>query len=148
MSAGRVALSAGLSEPTVRNIEDGTIPSLDTLELICAVIGVDPGWVAYGWEGYEPFQERRPRELVPRADPSPHGPLPYKARSVECGRRIREAREATGLSMRKLAAVAHISVQGWSKMEAGAMLRVDTLEERARVLGVAPAWLAYGDEPT
>ena len=125
------------------------MPSLDTLELICAVIGVDPGWVAYGWEGYEPFQARRPRDLKPRPDPlPPAGALPYRARSANCGLRIREAREAAGLSMRKLATLANISVQGWWKMESGAMMRVDTLEERAKALAAAPAWLAYGDEPT
>jgi len=48
---------AGISPGTVRSLEAGTMPSLDTLELIAKALGVSPAWLAYG-EG--------PRELVRR----------------------------------------------------------------------------------
>ena len=48
---------AGISPGSTRSLEAGTMPSLDTLELIAKALGVSPAWLAFG-EG--------PRELPRR----------------------------------------------------------------------------------
>lgn len=148
LSASAVGETAGLTAATALNVENGRVPALDTLERLAAVIGVPPGWLAYGSEGDEPYRERRPRELSPPDDPVPSDQWRvYRARHEGCAARVREAREASGLSMRELSAAAGISVQTWSNTEAGKTVpKVDSLERMAVALGVAPSWLAYGYE--
>lgn len=148
LSASRVALLAGLSINTVRTIEDGAVPAIDTVERIAAVIGVHPGWIAFGNEGRELFQERRPREPFPSGDPEIDEQFRcFRDRAASCGARILFAREKSGLSMRKLASAAGLSVQTWSNAEAGVTVpKVDSLERMAVALNVPPTWLAYGDD--
>lgn len=57
LSMRAVDKRAGISPGSTRSLEAGTMPSLDTLELISKALGVSPAWLAYG-EG--------PRELVRR----------------------------------------------------------------------------------
>jgi transcriptional regulator with XRE-family HTH domain len=148
LSASAVAAAANLSHPTARKIEDGRIPALDTLERLAAVIGVPPGWLAYGPEGGEPFKPRRPRSITHETDPEPSERWrAYRARHEGCPDRLRRAREASGLSMRELAAAAGITHQTWSNTETGSTVpKVDSLERMAVALGVSPSWLAYGYE--
>ena len=148
LSASAVGEAAGLTAATALNVEDGRVPALDTIERLAAVIGVPPGWLAYGSEGTAPFRERRPRSDARSPDPAPSTALrSYRARHQGCGARLRESREASGLSMRELSAAAGVSVQTWSNTEAGKTVpKVDSLERMAVALGVAPSWLAYGYE--
>ena len=57
------------------------------------------------------------------------------------------AREHANLTQRGLAAAAKCSESMISDIEgnAGRMPQIDTIEVLARVLGVSPGWLAYGD---
>lgn len=60
------------------------------------------------------------------------------------------ARDHAGLTQRTLAQLTKCSESTISDIEAGSkaggrMPQIDTLEVFARVLGVSPGWLAYGD---
>lgn len=148
LSGTRCSREAGLSSSAILRIEDGSVaPALDTLERIAAVIGILPGWLAYGHEGTEVWRARRPRSPLPLDDPELETSLrAFKALHRGCGARIRQVREEAGLSMRALARAAGVSVQAVINAESGATApRIDTLESIARALFVAPAWLAYGE---
>ncbi len=144
----QVSAQAGLSQPSSGLIEKGLrTPGIDTLERIAAALGVSAGWLAYGYEGIEPFRERYPRPIVEPADPIPD-PALRVFRNLHAGfpLRLKEARERSGLSMRTLSEAAGVSVQAWSNAEAGKVSpRVDTCERMAVALGVAPRWLAFGE---
>ena len=144
-----VSARAGLSVNVTRHIESGenATPALDTLEKVAAALGVPPGWLAYGYEGNEPFRERYPRPIIEPADPTPDDSLrSFRALHLGFAVRLSQSRERSGLSMRTLSTAAGISVQAWSNSEAGKVVpRVDTCERMAVALGVAPSWLAYGE---
>ena len=53
-----LAQSAGIVEGTIRALERGTMPQLDTLESLAKALRVSPAWLAYG-EG--PGEARRRR---------------------------------------------------------------------------------------
>ncbi len=148
MLLSQVSALAAMSKPVAGLVERGeAVPGLDTLERIGCAIGVSPGWIAYGYEGLEPFRERYPRPIAEPSTPSPD-PALRVFRDLTAGfpQRVREARERSGLSMRTLSSAAGVSVQAWSNAEAGkALPRVDTCERMAVALGVAPRWLAYGE---
>ncbi len=59
LSARGVARAAELREGTVRAIERGGMPTLDTLEQLAVALGVPPSWLAFG-EG-APRTARAPR---------------------------------------------------------------------------------------
>lgn len=145
-----VADLADVSQTTPGAVERGeNIPALETLERLASALGVPVGWLAYGYEGLEPVRERYPRDFFIPSDPLPD-PAWRVFRNLSAGfpRRLREARERSGLSMRTLSESAGISVQAWSKCEAGKVSpRVDTCERMAVALGIAPRWLAFGDLP-
>ena len=137
-------LSKNVASPIIRRAHT---PAIDTLEMLAAALGVPAGWLAYGYEGLEPFRERYPRPITEPSDPTPD-PALRVFRDLTAGfpQRIRDARERSGLSMRTLSSAAGVSVQAWSNAEAGkALPRVDTCERMAVALGVAPRWLAYGE---
>ena len=143
----QVSALAGMSKPVAGLIERGErTPGLDTLERLAAALGVSPGWLAYGYEGSEPFRERYPRPIFPPPDPVPDDRFRvFRDLSSGFPARLTQARERSGLSMRTLSAAAGVSVQAWSNAEAGkAIPRVDTAERMAVALGVAPSWLAFG----
>lgn len=145
-----LAREAGLSTSTVRNLEDHVaVPAIDTVELIATALGVSAGWLAYGPYGGEPFRQRRPKTVLPPDDPEPSDTWRiYRARHASCGERVSLARAKSQRSMRDLSATAGVSVQTWSNTESGKTVpKVDSLERMAGALEVAPAWLAYGDEP-
>lgn len=68
--------------------------------------------------------------------------------SLSCkdiGSRLITARSARGLSQNRLAQLAGLSQQTVRRLELGACFpAVDTVERIAQVLGVSPAWLAWG----
>jgi transcriptional regulator with XRE-family HTH domain len=58
LSMRAVDKRAGISPGSTRSLEAGTMPSLDTLELISKALGVSPAWLAYG-EGPREDPRRR-----------------------------------------------------------------------------------------
>lgn len=150
LQLNQLSAMAELSQPAAGLIEKGLrTPTIDTIERLAAALGVSAGWLAYGYEGSEPFRERFPRPLFPPPDPAPEDMF-RTFRNMNAGfpDRLAIARERSGLSMRALSAAAGISVQGWSNAEAGrAIPRVDTAERMAVALGVPASWLAFGEDP-
>lgn len=64
----------------------------------------------------------------------------------EISDRLRWARDRSGLSHRALSAKAKVSPGTISGLENGHHVpRTDVVAKLARVLGVTPCWLAYGD---
>jgi len=148
LSMRQIAISSGLNESAAFSLErDGRVPALDTLERLAAALGVPPGWLAYGYEGSEPFRERYPRPIFEPADPTPDDKhRVFRALHEGFPSRLQQARERSGLSMRTLSTAAGVSVQAWSNAEAGKVVpRVDTAERMAVALGVAPSWLGFGE---
>ena len=144
----QVSALAEMSKPVAGLIERGErTPGLDTLERLAAALGVSPGWLAYGYEGSEPFRERYPRPIFEPADPMPDDKhRVFRALHEGFPTRLQQARERSGLSMRTLSTAAGVSVQAWSNAEAGKVVpRVDTAERMAVALGVAPSWLGFGE---
>ena len=144
----QVSALAEMSKPVAGLIERGErTPGLDTIERLAAALGVPPGWLAYGYEGSEPFRERYPRPIFEPADPTPDDKhRVFRALHEGFPTRLQQARERSGLSMRTLSTAAGVSVQAWSNAEAGKVVpRVDTAERMAVALGVAPSWLGFGE---
>ena len=143
-----LSLEASLSDAVASYVLRGlSVPTISTLERLGSAMGIDPGWLAYGYEGLEPFRERYPRPITEPSDPTPDPALRvFRDLTASFPQRIRDARERSGLSMRTLSSAAGVSVQAWSNAEAGkALPRVDTCERMAVALGVAPRRLAYGE---
>ena len=134
------------SAPIVKIEEAARIPAVDTVERLAAALGVSPGWLAYGDEGTETFQQRRPRSPVPMDPPVPEpGQRESAGLYREMGARCKRAREHRGLSLRALARQAGISAQSLLLTEAGETVPlVSTCEALAGALFVSPVWLAYG----
>lgn len=150
LTAQSVGLVAGLSHATSNAVEDEkVIPRIDTVERLAAALGVAPGWLAFGYDGAEPFQSRIKRPVVPLEDPEPEDRWRhYGARHADCSERLSQARARRGMSMRELARASGMSVQAISNTEAGKSIpKIDSVEVLALILDVAPAWLAYGDDP-
>lgn len=129
-----LSLRAGLSGTTVRAIEaDGRTPGIDTAERIARALGVSPCYFAYGVEG---------AALPPREE---EGAL----RSMSCGERLAQLREACGMSARALGTAAGIAGPTVSAIEHGENLpSVATAEVLAAALGCSPCWLAYAEGPS
>ena len=144
----RLSAMAGLANDHAARVESGSIfPSIETVERYAAALGVSPGWLAYGYEGSEPFRERYPRPIFEPADPTPDDKhRVFRALHEGFPVRLQQSRERSGLSMRTLSTAAGVSVQAWSNAEAGKVVpRVDTAERMAVALGVAPSWLGFGE---
>lgn len=145
----RLSALAGLSVSVARSVEAAeNVPTVETVALLSAALDVSPTWLAFGWEGFEPFRQRVPRKgETQRPDPMPNPGerLPsqeYKA----IGQRLRQAREAAGLSLRAIARGCELSPQALSLIEGGRSIPlVSNVEAIALVLGVAPGWLAFGE---
>lgn len=145
-----VGLAVGLSRQTCAYIETASrVPGIDTVEKIASSLGVSPCWLAYGSEGTEQFQQKRPRSLdndVSACGAGDDGqPEPFRGRYKGAGERCKALREARGLSLRQLAEAAGISVQTVANTEAGSTVpKVDNVERLAVALDCAPCWLAFG----
>jgi transcriptional regulator with XRE-family HTH domain len=140
---------SGLSISAGRHIETGrSIPNIETVAHLAAGLGVSPTWLAFGWDGFQPFRQRVPRKgETPRSDPTPDPAQrdpsqDYKAIS----QRLRQARDAEGLSLRAIARGCELSPQALSLIESGRSIPlVSNVEAIALVLGVSPGWLAFGE---
>lgn len=104
------------------------LPRIDAVERVSYALGFSPAFLGFGL-GFEPTSP---------AD---------KLRSLGVAARLREARQARGLSVRVLATAAGVSHTAVGNVESGTMPGLDTAEALAVALGVSPAWLAYGLGP-
>lgn len=98
------------------------MPKVETVAKLAQALGVSACWLAFGIE--------------------------MKASEPGCtglGERLREVREARGLSMQSVELAAEVAANSVRNTEAGrSQPRLDTLEKLAKALGVSPCWLAYG----
>lgn len=127
---------AGINERAAKRMEDSRLadlrrdkdkrwaPRLDTVERLADALRVSPGWLAYGIEGEWTASET--------------------LRCSQVGTRLREAREAAGLSMNAVGRLAGSSAAAVLGVERGVKPALDTLEALATALGVSPSWLAFG----
>lgn len=128
-TAARLATEAGLSDRTaVYGIENGSrIPRIDTVERLANVLGLSPGWLAYGLG--------EPHETA-ASDP---------LRADGCGARLRETRTLQGQSVRELGRQSVSSDTTVRLTERGETIpNVATIEHLAGALFVSPAWLGFG----
>lgn len=144
-SSRTIALAAGLTPSTATRMENGEVtPQIDTVEKIAKAIGVQPCWLAFGYDGDKPF-----REKVSRPDKS-HTDIKLitaedATNSALVGKRLQYRRKALNLSLRQVGTAAGISYQTVNLIECGeAVPKVDSLHRLAIALDVAPCWLAYG----
>lgn len=147
-----LAALAGCSHTTVGNVEKGaSTPSIATTEGLAVALGVSPTYLSFGHEGYFHFVQKRPV-----SDLLPVDPMPSPILSLESGlirdrykgmpERLIQAREASGRTVRGLAALAGLSAQAVLYIEEGRTVpKVDTCEQLAEALRVSPGWLAYGE---
>lgn len=148
LPATRLSALAGLTPGVVAHIEDGNrVPLTNTIEQIACALGVSPSWIAFGYEGFEPFQQRRPREVVPMDPPEPQpGERPATERYRGIGARCLRLRQLRGLSLRVVASAAGISHESLNLVEKGSTVPlVSTCERLAVALDCAPSWLTYGE---
>jgi len=101
------------------------IPRLPAVAALARALGLSAGWLAFGLES------------PPGAEPDAAG----------LGKRARQVRDAQGLSARAVGRAAVLREGTVRAIEAGGMPTLDTLEQLAVLLGVSPAWLAYGLGP-
>lgn len=160
LSRRALAARAGLSNPVVRNLEAGTIPGVDTAERIAQALGISACWLAYGAEGPLPFRQKRPRGeallLAPfesaAAEPAPpdggaHASGPASSlQSLGLSARLTQAREARGMNRTDLWRAAGVTSTAIQNIEVSSTRAgIDTIEELALALEVAPCWLAFGE---
>lgn len=139
---------AGVGKNTANAIEDGAnCPRIDIVERFACVFDVSPSWIAFGSEGFEPFQQRRPRDVVPLDPPEPDpAERPATERYRGIGERCLRLRQARGLSLRPVAKAAGVSHESLNKIEKGVNVPlVSTCERLAVALDCAPCWLTYGE---
>ena len=161
LSCRQLAALAGCGNSTVSAVEThGQVPGIDLVEKLAAALGISAGWLAFGYEGGETFQWRRPRAIVPLDDPEPK---PAEGRRADghtgCGERVRQCRENQGLTLRGLAdraaARSKLGQRGSKRaplvqqtvayIESGYIVpKLSTIEPLALALDVSPAWLAFG----
>ncbi len=131
LSFDSVASSAGLFDgSTVFLLErkPGHVPRIDIVEKIASALGLSPAFLGYGL-AVEPTLSND------------------KLLSQGVATRLREARQARGLSVRVLASAAGVSHTAVGNVERGTMPTLATAEALAMALGVSPAWLSYGLGP-
>lgn len=148
LPATRLSAMAGLALSAISQIEDAKMcPQASTVEKIAVCLGVSPSWIAFGYEGFEPFQQRRPRDVVPLDPPAPEpGERTPTDRYRGIGVRCLRLRQARGLSLRPVAKAAGVSHESLNKIEKGVNVPlVSTCERLAVALDCAPSWLTYGE---
>lgn len=116
----------GLDRHVAAYIESGSrVPNVGTLTRLASVLGVAAGWLAYGLGD----------QFVSGAPSTVDG----------MGSRLAAIRTERGETKAALARAVGLSPSTIADIESGAQTGVDVLESLAKVLGVSPAWLAFGE---
>lgn len=125
-----LAQRAGLAAATERDIESGVrLPTVSTIARLAAALSVFPGWLAYGI-----------------GDVGIVG-VTTTANTMAMGMRLQVTRTQQGFSKAALARLVGLSPTALANIESGAQSGVDVVEALAKVLGISPAWLAFGQMP-
>lgn len=160
LSGIEVARLAGFNPAHGYRLEAGTrTPGIDLVERAARALSVSPVWLGYGPEGHLPYKPRRIPGTVDLdyPPPVPHEVLDEEVyRHAGCGERMRQRRQALGLSLRDLVKVVNepadevrVSYMTVYNTEIGAsMPRLNSVESIAVALDVPPGWLAFGDDPS
>lgn len=123
-----LSLAAGLSMTAVLRIEqDSSIPSVETVAKLAAVLKVSPSHLAYG--------------IAPRSIPSTweqESALPQRLRQ------LREERDLSLNALAKLSGVARTTI-GYIEAKETAP-SIATIELLAQALGVSVCWLAFAEQ--
>ena len=122
-----LSVAAGLAVTTVLRIEsEATVPSVDVVGKLAAVLQVSPGYLAYGvGSSVRPIASESPTTLAER---------------------LRQVRELRGLSLNALAKVSGVARTTIGYIESGETSpSLATVELLAQALGVPVPWLAYGE---
>lgn len=145
-----LAKLAGCSIKSVIRSETGVnIPLIGLVEKWATALGLSPIWLAFGPDGGLPFRQRQTnvrsrRVELPEAVPRPH-PAVLRSRGVAA--RLLHTRKARRFAISDVSTAANLNPQAVTFIERrGTLPRLDTLEAIARAMGVAPGWLAYGDD--
>lgn len=127
MGGKPLSLAAGLAGTAVLRIESaGSVPSVEAVEKLAAVLRVSPCALTYGMD--RPFDEAA------------------VGRTASLPDRLRVAREERGLSQNALAQASGIARTTIGYLESGETTpSVATVELLAQALGVSVCWLAYGE---
>lgn len=127
MGGKPLSLAAGLAGTAVLRIEaEGSVPSVEAVEKLAAVLRVSPCALTYGID--RPFSEAA------------------VGRTASLPERLRLAREERGLSQNALAQSSGIARTTIGYLESGETTpSVATVELLAQALGVSVCWLAYGE---
>ena len=127
LSARALSLQAGLAHNACHGLEEGRIPGVDVAERLARALGCSPCELAYGVQG-----AALPPEDALRAD--------------GCGERLRQLREARGLSKLALACAAGLDGSAILPIESGRVApSVATMEALAAALKCSPCWLAFAE---
>jgi transcriptional regulator with XRE-family HTH domain len=121
-----LSVAAGLTNQAVSYIENqDRIPRISTVSRLAQVLGLAPGWLAFGLSA------------------SIH---PGSTEPAVLAERLRLVRAARGLSRTSLAEAAVVLAGSIQRIEEGrGAANVETVERLAIALDVSPAWLAFGD---
>jgi transcriptional regulator with XRE-family HTH domain len=147
MTVRELAAIAGISHSVIVEAEAGRLPELVTIERLASSLGINACWLAYGDEGSAPFTQKVPGGAA-SSMPEPGEPIPPPDPQACAGlaERLRQAREARGLSRKALGRATQISGTAIQNIESGrSMPAPDTTEMLALALEVAPCWLAFGE---
>ena len=149
LSCRRLAEMAGLSGPLIRGIEvGGVVAGTDTAERIAEALQISPSALVYGIEApYVPVSKGEvPASLLEAIGLQASDLAGEYLRAQSISIRLMLAREARGLSARKLAAAAGLSHTALGHIERGRRIpSVATAEQLAKALQMSPAWLAYDE---
>jgi transcriptional regulator with XRE-family HTH domain len=139
---------AGCPWALISRYETGTTgrPAIDAIERLACALGLSPCWLAFGWDGTQPFRQKRPQRLRAVNDPKPvAGARPFEALYLGAGRRLEERRGLSALSYRELGDSAGLSHEAVRMIEVSEKVpTLETIERLAVALDVSPCWLAYG----
>lgn len=144
-----VANLAALSDNVVSTYEGGDhFPTVENLEKLACALGIPATWLAYGWEGFEPWRERVARKgETPRPPPVPiPAARPCGERFKTLPDRMKTARAGAAISMRAVSRATGLSPQAIALIEAGRSIPlILNVEYIAKALSVSPGWLAFGE---
>lgn len=143
LSRSRTETLAGVSNGLLVYIEEAPQgkrpPRIDTVEQIARALGVSACHLAYGEEGPLIFEQKRASSARPDRGAQPEEG--YRGLPA----RLRQAREARGLSRRALGETSGTTGQTVANIEDGRTVpSVERVERLAHTLLIAPCWLAFG----